>query len=167
MSGYALSIALALVFLALLFVLLSTRRLREKYAAIWIALALGVGVLGAFPGLVLWLTLVTGVEVPANLVFALAMTVLLAVCLQLSGEISTLEEETRTIAEEQALLEARVRTLENAAAAQAGEAPRARVPALGSTPAALPEHALPEPPARGFENAPGPKGRQRVPGTRG
>lgn len=112
MSGYLLSVGLAVVFLVLLFVLLSTRRLREKYAAIWIAVAVGVFVLGAFPGLVFWLTRVTGVEVPANLIFALAMTVLLAVCLQLSGEISNLEEETRTIAEEHALLEARVRELE-------------------------------------------------------
>lgn len=167
MSGYALSITLALVFLALLFVLLSTRRLREKYAAIWIALALGVCVLGAFPGLVLWLTRVTGVEVPANLVFALAMTVLLAVCLQLSGEISTLEEETRTIAEEQALLEARVRALESAATAQASQVPQARVPALGSTPAAHDEQPLPAPHARATDDAPAPTDRQRVPGTRG
>ena len=116
MSGYLLAVGLSLVFLVLLFVLLSTRRLREKYAAIWIALAVAVCVLGAFPDLVFWLTRLTGVEVPANLVFALAMSVLLAVCLQLSGEISNLEEETRTIAEEHALLEARVRDLERTTA---------------------------------------------------
>ena len=114
MSGYALSITLSLVFLGLLFALLFHRRVKEKYAAIWIVLGVGVCLLAAFPGVVFWLTRITGVEVPANLLFALAMTVLLAVCLQLSGEISTLEEETRTLAEEHALLEARVRELEAA-----------------------------------------------------
>ncbi|WP_298460431.1 DUF2304 domain-containing protein [uncultured Cellulomonas sp.] len=143
MSGYLLAIGLSVVFLVLLFVLLSTRRLREKYAAIWIALALGVCVLGAFPGLVFWLTRVTGVEVPANLVFALAMTVLLAVCLQLSGEISNLEEETRTIAEEHALLEARVRELEQAAPVRSvPSAPSA--PAVASAPCVPPAPSVPD-----------------------
>ena len=113
MSGYALSIALSLVFLALLFGLLFSRRLKEKYAAIWIVVGVGVCLLAVFPGVVFWLTSITGVQVPANLLFALAVTVLLAVCLQLSGEVSTLEEETRTLAEEHALLEARVRELES------------------------------------------------------
>nr|WP_297424224.1 DUF2304 family protein [uncultured Actinotalea sp.] len=119
MSGYALSIGLSVVFLVVLLGLLSTRRVREKYAAIWIALAVAVALLAAFPDFVFWLTRLTGVEVAANLLFALALLVLLIVCLQLSGEISTLEEETRTIAEEHALLEARVRRLEAAAAADA------------------------------------------------
>ena len=114
MSGYALSITLSLVFLALLFGLLFSRRLKEKYAAIWIVVGVGVCLLAAFPGVVFWLSSITGVEVPANLLVALAVTVLLAVCLQLSGEVSTLEEETRTLAEEHALLEARVRDLERA-----------------------------------------------------
>ncbi|WNB86333.1 DUF2304 domain-containing protein [Cellulomonas sp. ATA003] len=113
MSGYALSITLSLVFLALLFGLLLTRRVKEKYAAIWIVLGLGVCLLAAFPSVVFWLTDVTGVQVPANLLFALAMSVLLAVCLQISGELSTMEEEMRTLAEEHALLEARVREVEN------------------------------------------------------
>jgi hypothetical protein len=103
----AIVVCLALV-LSLLH-LLRTRRIREKYAAVWIVLTLAVVVIGVFPGLAFWLSDLVGVQTPANLVFALASLVLLAVCIQLSTEVSALEEETRTLAEEVALLRLDVR----------------------------------------------------------
>jgi hypothetical protein len=104
MSGYVFALALTVVVLVMLFLLMRRRRMREKYAAVWIALALAVVVLGAFPRLAVWLASLAGVETPVNLVFALAFVVLLLVCIQLSVEVSNLEEETRTIAEELSLL---------------------------------------------------------------
>lgn len=104
MSGYVFAIGLCAVVVVLLFFLLRTRRIREKYAGIWIVLALAVVVLGIFPGVAFWLSDLVGVETPVNLLFALAFVVLLAVCIQLSSEVSNLEEETRTLAEEIALL---------------------------------------------------------------
>ncbi len=86
--------------------MLRTRRIREKYAAIWIVLTAAVVVLGLFPELAFWLSDLLGVQTPVNLVFAVALVVLAAVCMQLSTEVSTLEEETRTLAEEVALLRA-------------------------------------------------------------
>jgi hypothetical protein len=103
----AIVVCLALV-LSLL-QLLRTRRIREKYAAVWILLTLAVVVIGVFPGLAFWLSDLVGVQTPANLLFALASLVLLAVCIQLSTEVSSLEEETRTLAEEVALLRLEVR----------------------------------------------------------
>lgn len=112
MSGYAFALVLCLAVLALLVQLLRTRRIREKYAAIWIFVAVVISALGAFPRAVFWLSDVVGVQTPVNLLFALAALVLLAVCLQLSGEISTLEEKTRTLAEEVALIQLRQRRQE-------------------------------------------------------
>ncbi|GEL45185.1 hypothetical protein CHO01_03010 [Cellulomonas hominis] len=66
-------------------------------------------VIGIFPGLAFWLSDLVGVQTPANLLFALASLVLLGVCIQLSTEVSALEEETRTLAEEVALLRLDVR----------------------------------------------------------
>lgn len=99
------AIVCVVVVVAMLWMLL-TRRIREKYAAIWIVLTLAVVVLGVFPELAFWLSDLLGVQTPVNLVFAVALVVLAAVCLQLSTEVSTLEEETRTLAEEVALLRA-------------------------------------------------------------
>ncbi len=104
MSGYGLAIGLCVVMVALLFQLLRTRRIREKYAGVWVLLAVAVIVLGVFPRLAFWVSGLVGVEVPSNLLFTIAFVVLLGVCIQLSSEISNLEDETRTLAEEIALL---------------------------------------------------------------
>jgi hypothetical protein len=61
-------------------------------------------VLTFIPAITGWLTALAGVTTPINLVFILAFLVLLVVCIQLSIEISTLEESARTVAEEVALL---------------------------------------------------------------
>jgi hypothetical protein len=108
-SGYVFAVALSVIVLALLFHLLRTRRIREKYAGIWISVAVAVIVVAVFPRLAFWLAELVGVETPVNLLFAVAFVVLLVVCIQLSSEVSRLEEETRTIAEEVALLRIEVR----------------------------------------------------------
>ncbi len=108
-SIYVAAIAVCILLVLAVVQLLRTRRIREKYAAIWIVLTLAVVVTGAFPELAFWVSSLVGVQTPANLVFALAIVVLLAVCIQLSAEISNLEEETRSIAEELALLRLEVR----------------------------------------------------------
>jgi hypothetical protein len=104
MSGYLFAMGACVVLVVFLLVLLRTRRLREKYAITWMVVALGICVLGAFPSVVGALTRLVGVQTPSNLVFAVALFVLLVVCIQLSVEITTLEEETRTLAEAVALL---------------------------------------------------------------
>lgn len=104
MSGYAFAVGACVALVVFLIVLLRTKRLREKYAVTWIVVGVGVCVLGAFPGAAERLAKVVGVQTPSNLIFALALIVLLLVCIQLSAEITTLEEETRTLVEEVALL---------------------------------------------------------------
>lgn len=104
MTGYALAVVLALVLVLLIVGLLRGRRIREKYAAIWLVLGVAVFVLALFPNLAFWLAGVAGVQQPVNLLFAVGSAILLGVCIQLSSEISSLEEEVRTLAEEVALL---------------------------------------------------------------
>jgi hypothetical protein len=54
-----------------------------------------------------------------NLVFACAFVVILAVVIHLSSEISSLEDETRTLTEEIALLRLEVRAVQGRADAEA------------------------------------------------
>lgn len=91
---------------ALIFLLelLRRRRLREKYAVLWITVAITAIVLVAVPGLLEGLSTLVGVEVPANLVFFLALLLLLLATIQHSFEVGRLEEKTRTLAEEVGLL---------------------------------------------------------------
>jgi hypothetical protein len=102
------AILLALSIIVLVMWMLLTRRLREKYAVLWLVIGAGVLVLGIFPQLLLWLTSALGVQLPANLLFAVAIVLLLAVSLHLSWELSQAEDEVRRTAEEIAILHAQL-----------------------------------------------------------
>ena len=132
MNGYGFALALVAIVLITIVQLLRTRRLREKYATAWIAVAVVVVVVGVFPDLLFWLAARVGVQTPVNLLFALGGVVLLVVCIQFSVEITSLEAETRTLAEEIALLRHDLRRLQEGEAgptpATSGEAASAEEP---------------------------------------
>lgn len=114
------AIALALVLVLIVIALLLKRQLREKYAALWLVIGLFVLILGIFPQLLLWLTEALGVQVPSNLLFAIAIVLLLGVTLHLSWELSQAEDEIRRVAEEAAIGHAEVdRLTERVAALEA------------------------------------------------
>ncbi|PZR54343.1 DUF2304 domain-containing protein [Xylanimonas oleitrophica] len=108
MSGYVFALTMCVLLVVFLLQLLRRRWIREKYAGIWIVLAVGVAVLGAFPQLAVRVSRLAGVEVPANLVFATAIVTLLVVCIQLSVGVSQLDEKVRTLTEEVAILRLQV-----------------------------------------------------------
>jgi hypothetical protein len=84
--------------------LLRRRQLKEKYAVLWLGVALSVAVLAAAPGLLDAVAGRLSVADPVNLLLFVGMLVLLSVCVHLSWECSRLEDETRSLAEEVALL---------------------------------------------------------------
>lgn len=108
-------VALALLVLTIIISLLLRRQLREKYATLWIVIGLVVLVLAVFPGLLLGLSNALGVAVPSNLIFALALVLLIGVTLHLSWELSQAEDEVRRVAEDVAILRADVEDLQKAA----------------------------------------------------
>ncbi len=99
----AAGITFAVLVLGLIVVLLLRRQLREKYATLWLVIGLALLVISIFPGLLVQLTHLLGVEVPANLIFAISIALLVGVALHLSWELSRAEEEIRTLAEETAI----------------------------------------------------------------
>lgn len=100
----ALGIAFALAVLGVIIVLLLRRQLREKYAIMWLLIGLAILVLAIYPGLLIALSDALNVELPSNLIFALALVLLVGVSLHLSWELSQAEDEIRRVAEEVALL---------------------------------------------------------------
>ncbi|MEE2521397.1 DUF2304 domain-containing protein [Pseudarthrobacter sp. J75] len=103
---------LALIIVVLVFEMLRRKKLREKYAALWLVVGLATLVLAAFPQLLADVARLLGVQVPSNLLFAMSILLALGVCLHLSWEISVVEDETRTLAEEAAILRAQLERLE-------------------------------------------------------
>jgi hypothetical protein len=106
------SIVAAVAALALVFELLRRRRLREKYAAIWVIIAVGTVIVAVFPQILRWVADLVGIQTPSNLLFFGSLIVLFAVSLQLSREVGLLEEQSRRLAEELGTLRMRVDALE-------------------------------------------------------
>ena len=114
-------IAFALVILALIVTMLMRRHLREKYAVMWLLIGAAMLVLALFPDLLGALAGLLGVIVPSNLLFALAVALLIGVTLHLSWELSRAEEEIRRVAEEVAILRADVEKLHAAASSASAD----------------------------------------------
>lgn len=110
-SIVALGLVGALCTLVVIFEMLRRKRLREKYAVIWVLVATGTLLIALAPGLLTQASEVVGVQLPVNLLFFLASMVLLFLSIQYSYEIGRLEDRTRTLAEEIALLRLEVQRL--------------------------------------------------------
>ena len=78
--------------------------LRERFAALWLAVGALLVILALFPQALRTAAEVLGFEVPSNLLFFGSILFLLLVAVQLSFEVSRLETRTRRLAEEVALL---------------------------------------------------------------
>lgn len=94
-----------LVSVGLLVELLRRQVLKVKYAALWLVVGVATLVLAVFPRLLDRVADLLGVADPPNLLFFVAILVLLAVTVQLSLELSRVEERLRTLAEHVAMLE--------------------------------------------------------------
>lgn len=104
MNLTVLTAVMALIFLGSVVELVRRRRLREKYAALWILVGVVVAPLGFFPTALNGISHHLGVASAVSLVLFAGIMFLLLVCLHLSWESSRLEDETRVLAEEVALL---------------------------------------------------------------
>jgi hypothetical protein len=99
----------SVITLVVLFELLRRKHLREKYAITWVVVALLTLLVAAVPQSLFWLSTLIGVAVPANLLFFIASMVLLVISVHHSYELGRLEDRTRTLAEEIALLHLELR----------------------------------------------------------
>ncbi len=92
---------------ALVFILRLLRRgqLRSKYALLWVAAIIPLGLLAVAPGLLTWVSERAGVFYPPTLFLLAAVAFLFLVVVHFSWELSRLEDRTRTLAEEVALLQ--------------------------------------------------------------
>lgn len=123
----AASLVFSIFMVIVVLVMLRNGRLREKYAVLWLVIGGLTIILGLFPRLLNWAAALVGVVVPANLLFALSILLLVGVSLHVSRELTILEDETRILAEEVAILRSSVEQLQRGAHTQAV------VPDTGST----------------------------------
>lgn len=97
---------ISLVVFALVFAQVRNQKMKEKYAALWLVISAVIIILALFPHLLWLLASFTGVVMPVNLLFMLAILLLICVCLHLTLEMSKSSDEVRVLAEEIAILRA-------------------------------------------------------------
>lgn len=115
------ALVIAIVMVLAVLQMLRRGKLREKYTVLWLIVGGLTIVLGMFPQLLDWAASLAGIRVPANLLFALAIVLLVGVSLHVSRELTILEDETRILAEEVSILRASVEELERSAVSSSND----------------------------------------------
>lgn len=111
MSPRAQALVAIIVALSILFILrlVRHRELRGKYAMLWVGVGLTLGVFAMVPDVLVPISDWVGINYEPATFFLAAFAFLFLVIVQFSWELSRLEERTRSLAEELALLRAEVR----------------------------------------------------------
>lgn len=122
---HVLVILLALGGLAFIARQLRLRRLSAKYAILWLLLGSGALVVAVFPSLLDTASRWLGIPYGGTTAFLGAIVVLVLVSVNHSRELSQLEERSRALAQEVALLRQRCTDLESSGGGAPGGATRA------------------------------------------
>ncbi len=104
----------AVILLVIIFELIRSRRLQERYALLWILTGVAVLVLAVWRSALREFSHAVGIAYPPSALFVLAMVFILFVLLHYSTVISQLSDQNRILAQRLALLEADQREVEAA-----------------------------------------------------
>jgi hypothetical protein len=121
------SIAFAVVVLFGVFELVRQRRLRERYALVWMGAALVLLILAIWKNLLADLSHAVGIATPSNALFVVAFAFVLLLLLNFSVSVSRLADQTRVLAQRLALTEERLRRMEETQAEAESERDRDRL----------------------------------------
>jgi hypothetical protein len=98
----------ALLLLFVIFELIRSRRLQERYAMLWLLTGIVILILGLWRGLLSTIADSVGIAYPPSALFVLAAFFILLLLLHYSTVISTLADQNRILAQRLALLERRL-----------------------------------------------------------
>lgn len=114
----------ALLLLFVVFELIRSRRLQERYALLWLLTGIVLLVLALWRGALGLLADAVGIAYPPSALFVLAALFILLLLLHYSTVISKLSDQNRILAQRLALLENQLRGKQSAAVAQKAELER-------------------------------------------
>lgn len=106
-------ISLVILYLISIIVLLRKKRLNLKYALLWILTGVIMLIVGVLPQSLTWFFNLCGIEVFTNGLFAMLIFFILLILLSITCIVSGLNEKVRRLTQQCALLEKRIRELEN------------------------------------------------------
>jgi len=83
-----------------------------KYALLWLLSVSVMLIIGIFPDILVYIAYILGFEVPANALFTLLLGFIIIILLQQTATISQQADKIKTLVQTNALLEKRIRELE-------------------------------------------------------
>ncbi len=111
-SLHAIVILGSVAFLLFILYLMKKGKLEVKYSIIWLAFSLCMIIFACFPYTVLVLNDIAGVIDPVNFIFFTQIVFILLILLSVSAVISGFSRKIKQLAQANAILEKRVRELE-------------------------------------------------------
>jgi hypothetical protein len=102
-----------IIFLGVIFELIRSRRLQERYAMLWLLSGIIIFVLAVWRGALSKLADLVGIAYPPSALFVLLSFFILLLLLHYSTVISRLSDQNRILAQRLALFEHRLREAEN------------------------------------------------------
>lgn len=106
-------IVCVLIFLAIIVHYLAKKKLNLRYSLVWLGTGLGMLVLAIFPQIATAVSVLVGIDTPVNTVFLFAGMFMLLIIFTLTIIVSHMNNQIYRLTQKQAILEKRVRELEN------------------------------------------------------
>lgn len=100
------------VYFLLVFQLLKRKTLNLKYTLLWLASGVIMLALAAFPQILGWFAALVGIYDPTNALFAFMFFCVIIILMSITAIVSKLNEKSKKLIQSVALLEKRVRELE-------------------------------------------------------
>lgn len=100
------------VYFVLLILLVKKRALSLKYSIMWFVAGFFMLLLAVFPTILDWFAHIVGIVTPVNALFAVMFFFVIIILVALTSIVTKLNEKVKTLTQNQALLEQRIRELE-------------------------------------------------------
>lgn len=106
-------LALAIVlYFFIIIVLLKRRSLSLKYTLLWMLSGIAMSVLIVFPKIIDWIVYLVDIKSPVNGLFACGIFFILLILMSITSIVSKQSERVKELVQDNALLEKRIRELE-------------------------------------------------------
>jgi hypothetical protein len=100
-------------FIIVIIILIRKKSLMLKYSLLWLFSSILMLIVSIFPNILTFISTILGFQIVSNAIFALLLGFILMILLSLTSIVSKQTQRIKTLIQANALLEKRVRKLEN------------------------------------------------------
>lgn len=102
-----------LLYFIIIFKLLKNNALSLKYSLLWLFAGLIMGILVIFPGSLMFLVKITGIQTPMYALIVMCLAFVIAILLSMTSIVSRQNRKIRVMIQQMAILEKKIRDIES------------------------------------------------------